>query len=146
MTKSKDLIIVPASSAEDYLVAQHFYQLWLDNNIAADSIKDDWLETTLEFITKARRELLFQAFVGKIDSKIVGSVSCQIFAGLYPFPFKPSYRKYGYVWNVFVESSYRRQGLGSKLTEKAIDYLRSLLRNLLLNINHINQLEDRRTF
>jgi ribosomal protein S18 acetylase RimI-like enzyme len=126
MDKSKDLIIVPAVDAEDFIVAQHFYQLWLDNNVAADAIKDDWVETTLEFMTKARQELLFQAFVGKIDAEIVGSVSCQIFAGLYPFPFKPDYRKYGYIWNVFVESSHRRQGIGSQLTEKAVDYLRSL--------------------
>ena len=121
-----NLTIVPALSAEDSIVARHFYQLWLDNNIESNSIQDDWLEITLEFIAKARQELSFQAFVGEIDGKIVGSVSCQIFAGLYPFPFKPNVRKYGYIWNVFVESTYRRQGIGSKLTNKAINYLQSL--------------------
>ena len=34
--------------AEDSIVAQHFYQLWLDNNIAPDSIDDNWLQVTLE--------------------------------------------------------------------------------------------------
>ena len=121
-----DLTIVPASDTEDSIVARHFYQLWLDNNIEPNSIQADWLEITLEFIAKARQELFFQAFIGKIDKEIVGSVSCQIFAGLYPFPFEPDVRKYGYIWNVYVESAYRRQGIGSKLTSEAIEYLRSL--------------------
>ena len=121
-----DLTIVPSTRAQDLIIAQHFYQLWLDNQVEPNSIQDNWQEMTLQFIVKARQELFFQAFIGKIDEKTVGSVSCQIFAGLYPFPFKPSIRKYGYIWNVFVESAYRRQGIGSKLTNRAIDYLRSL--------------------
>ncbi len=72
------------------------------------------------------QELSFQAFVAKIDNKIIASVSCQLFAGLYPSIFKPNIRQYGYIWNVFVESAYRRQGIGTKLTQTAIDYLQSL--------------------
>ena len=121
-----NLTIVPASDTEDPIIARHFYQLWLDNNVEHDSIKSNWQETTLEFIAKARQELSFQAFIGTVGAEIVGSVSCQIFSGLYPFPFKSSVRKYGYIWNVYVESAYRRQGIGSRLTSEAIDYLRSL--------------------
>ena len=121
-----NLTIIPTTCTEDSIIARHFYRLWLDNNVEPNSIQDDWQETTLEFIAKARSELSFQAFIGRIDGETVGSVSCQIFAGLYPFPFKPGIRKYGYIWNVYVESAYRRQGIGSKLTNKAIDYLRSL--------------------
>ena len=98
----------------------------MDNNIAPDRIDDDWLSITLDFMIKARQELSFQAFVATIDSNIVGSASCQLFAGLYPSPFKPSFRQYGYVWNVFVESAYRRQSIATKLTKTTIDYLQSL--------------------
>jgi ribosomal protein S18 acetylase RimI-like enzyme len=45
---------------------------------------------------------------------------------LYPSPFKSSFRKYGYIWNVFVESAYRDRGIATKLTKTAIDYLQSL--------------------
>ncbi|WP_369426838.1 GNAT family N-acetyltransferase [Waterburya agarophytonicola] len=120
------LSINPATHLDDSSIAQHFYQLWLDNDISKDSIDDLWLERTLEFIAKARKELSFQAFMATIDRQVVGSVSCQLFAGLYPSPFKSSFRKYGYIWNVFVESSYRRQGIASQLTTTAIEYLRSL--------------------
>ena len=121
-----NLNIIRASSRDDELIAKHFYQLWLDNDIEPNLIQDDWLQITLEFIAKARQELLFQAFISKINDQIVGSVSCQIFAGLYPSPFKPSFRKYGYIWNVFVESEYRRQGIGNQLMNAAINYLKAL--------------------
>lgn len=126
MKKDQSFIIRSAAVEEDLIVAQHFYQLWLDNDIAPDVIDDDWLQTTLEFIAKARQDLSFQAFVGIIDNEVVASVSSQIFSGLYPFPFKPSFRQYGYIWNVFVKSAYRRQGIGRELTNTAINYLRSI--------------------
>lgn len=126
MNKNNNLIITPASTSEDSIVAQHFYQLWIDNNVEPNFIKDNWLELTLNFIAKARQELSFQSFIGRIDKEIVGSVSCQLFAGLYPLPFKQTFRQYGYIWNVFVNSAYRRQKIGTKLTQTAIDYLRSI--------------------
>ncbi len=126
MTKNQNLVISAASNKEDVVVAHHFYQLWLDNQISSDAIDDNWLPTTLEFINKARQELSFQAFIGKINNEIVASTSCQLFAGLYPLPFKPTFRKYGYIWNVFVVSAYRRQGIGTQLIQTAIDRLRTL--------------------
>ncbi|AFZ34408.1 GCN5-related N-acetyltransferase [Stanieria cyanosphaera PCC 7437] len=115
-----------ATNQEDCVIAQHFYQLWLDNEVSPDLIRDDWLEVTLKFIDHARQELLFQAFVAEIEGKIIASASCQLFAGLYPSPFKPEYRYYGYIWNVYVESAYRRQGIASKLSNESINYLKSL--------------------
>ncbi len=123
---NQNLIIRKANPAEDFVIAQHFYQLWMDNNIEPNFINDDWLKITLEFIIKARQELFFQAFVALIDNNIVGSASCQLFAGLYPFPFKQNFRNYGYIWNVFVESAYRRRGIATKLTKTTINYLQSL--------------------
>jgi GNAT superfamily N-acetyltransferase len=35
-------------------------------------------------------------------------------------------RYYGYTWGVYVESAYRHQGVGMRLTEQAIAYLKSL--------------------
>jgi hypothetical protein len=67
MDNHQNLIIRKATSAEDTLIARHFYQLWLDNNCDRDTIKDEWLEVTLEFINKARQELFFQGFVAAID-------------------------------------------------------------------------------
>jgi ribosomal protein S18 acetylase RimI-like enzyme len=118
--------IYPATPVMDKILAEHFYQLWLDNDVEPDLIRSDWLDVTLKFIQQARQELKFQAFVAQVQDNIVGSVSCQLFAGLYPSPFNPEYRQYGYIWNVYVQSDYRRQGIGTELTTAAIDYLKEL--------------------
>ncbi|MDJ0687315.1 MAG: GNAT family N-acetyltransferase [Xenococcaceae cyanobacterium MO_188.B32] len=126
MAESTKILVREALVREDSLIAQHFYQLWLDNGVTAEQICTDWLEITLQFIDRARQELAYQAFVAERDGEIFGSAGGQLFAGLYPQPFVSEYRKYGYVWNVYVESSYRRQGIGDRLTKRTIDYLKSL--------------------
>lgn len=124
---SSQVIIVQALPAIDDVIAEHFYQLWLDNNVSEDVICDDWLEITLDFIQKARQEQKFQAFIAQVDNEIVGSASCQLFAGLYPSPFfKQDHRKYGYIWNIYVESEYRRRGIATELTNAAINHLKTL--------------------
>jgi ribosomal protein S18 acetylase RimI-like enzyme len=111
---------------EDAIIAQHFYQMWLDNNVPVDGIEPNWLELTIQFIEQARRELQYQAFVATVDAAIVGSASCQLFAGLYPHILKPEHRKYGYIWGVYVEPSYRNRGIAKQLTNQAVNYLKSL--------------------
>ncbi len=115
-----------ASWEEDSRIAQHFYQLWRDNDVPADCIKSDWQEIILQFINHARQELLFKAFVAEVDNKVVGSASCQLFAGLYPLALTENYRKYGYIWGVYVEPPYRKQGIAKKLTSMTLDYLKAL--------------------
>lgn len=73
-----------ASPQEDSLIAEHFYQMWLDNEVPADSIEADWLNITRQFIEQARQQLFYKAFLAEVDNRVIGSASCQIFAGLYP--------------------------------------------------------------
>ncbi len=115
-----------AEAAEDEVIARHFYQLWLDNQVSATDLRPDWQAVTLQFIQQARQDLQFQAFVAVVEQQVVGSVSCQLFAGLYPLILTDRQRKYGYIWGVYVEPQYRRQGLAKQLTQLAIDYLKSL--------------------
>lgn len=126
MSNRYSITIKEATVEEDSLIARHFYQLWIDNNFSSDIISEDWQQKTIDFIVEARENLSFQAFIAVVDNKVVGSASCQLFAGLYPIPFKADFRKYGYIWNVYVEADYRRQGIATKLTKEAIKYLHSL--------------------
>ncbi|MGL5794346.1 MAG: GNAT family N-acetyltransferase, partial [Waterburya sp.] len=59
--------IVPATPAMDKIVAEHFYQLWLDNHVESDLIRSDWLDVTLKFIQQARQEFKFQAFIAQVQ-------------------------------------------------------------------------------
>ncbi|MBW4669970.1 MAG: GNAT family N-acetyltransferase [Cyanomargarita calcarea GSE-NOS-MK-12-04C] len=115
-----------ATLQEDSLIAEHFYQMWLDNNVSSESIQPDWLDINLQFITKARQDLCYKAFIAEVDGKLVASVGCQLFAGLYPNILTENYRKYGYVWGVYVYPNYRRQGIAKQLTNMAIAYLKSI--------------------
>jgi ribosomal protein S18 acetylase RimI-like enzyme len=126
-----------AKTEDDWIIAEHFYKLWLDNDIPPESIKDNWQETILDFIKIARQQLSYKAFIAEVNNpennqnhkdnnQVIASVSCQIFAGLYPHAIKEEYRKYGYIWGVYVEPNYRRQGLATQLTKTAVDYLKSL--------------------
>ncbi len=115
-----------ASLMEDSLIAEHFYRMWLDLNVSADDIKPDYLEITLQFIKNARSQLSYKAFVAESGDKVVASASCQLFAGLYPPILREHYRKYGYVWGVYVEPEYRQKGIAKKLTLLITDYLKSL--------------------
>ncbi|MBW4576895.1 MAG: GNAT family N-acetyltransferase [Aphanothece sp. CMT-3BRIN-NPC111] len=121
-----DIQVREAFPHEDSLIAEHFYQMWLDNEVPANSIKADWLKITLKFIKQARQELAYKAFVALVEEQVVGSASCQIFTGLYPHILQETYRKYGYIWGVYVEPPYRGQGIAKKLTGMAVAHLKSL--------------------
>lgn len=115
-----------ATPAEDTLIACHFYQMWLDNQIREDAIDPNWSEITLQFIAQARQSLDYQAFVAEVEGRVVGSAGCQRFAGPYPNVMKASERCDGYIWGVYVEPEYRYQGIATQLTQQTIAYLKEI--------------------
>lgn len=126
MSTEQTINIREASPDEDFFIAEHFYKLWRDNDVPTHSIKSNWLDITLQFISHARKELGYKAFVAEVDGLAIGSASCQLFAGLYPNVLAEHYRKYGYIWGVYVEPLHRGQGIAKKLTLRSVDYLKSL--------------------
>jgi len=116
----------PATPEEDCIIARHFYQLWLDNGLTTEQIEPDWQQITLDYIADARATLSYQAFVAEAAGQIVGSAGGQRFAGLYPINFTSAFRRDGYLWGVYVEPEFRRQGIGKRLIEQALAHLRSL--------------------
>ncbi|NMG21210.1 GNAT family N-acetyltransferase [Brasilonema bromeliae] len=116
-----------ATPQEDSLIAKHFYQMWQDIGVPDDAINPNWLEITLQFIEQARRDLFYKAFVAEVNGAVVvGSASCQLYSGLNPNVFIPEYRKYGYIWCVYVEPAYRRQGIAKQLTSTTVNYLKAV--------------------
>lgn len=115
-----------AQVEEDPILAQHFYQLWLDNQVPPALIQSDWEAKTLTFLKYARQTLCYKAFIAEQAETIVGSTGCQVFSGLYPLILSPQQRNYGYIWGVYVKPDYRRQGVARQLMYRAITYLQSL--------------------
>ena len=100
--------------------------MWLDNHVTTEMLISDWRVEVIQFIQRSRRDLAYQAFVAVTDNRIVGSVGCQKFAGLYPNIFQPKHRCDGYIWGVYVEPAYRHQGIGKQLTTASLLYLKSV--------------------
>lgn len=119
-------LLRPATPQEDPVIARHFYQLWLDNGLTPEQIEPDWQAITLAYVSDTREILGYQAFVAEVDGLIVGSAGGQCFGGLYPINFTPAFRRDGYIWGLYVEPEFRRQGLGKQLTEQVLEHLRSL--------------------
>ncbi|HEY9627547.1 MAG TPA: hypothetical protein V6C84_09615 [Coleofasciculaceae cyanobacterium] len=104
MPTQQAIQIRAATLQEDVLIAEHFYQMWLDNDVSPEAMVNDWQEIVLQFIQQARRELGYQAFVAQVNDRPVGSVGCQRFAGLYPNLMAATERCDGYIWGVYVNT------------------------------------------
>ena len=111
---------------EDSIIAEHFYKMWLDIDTPDIFIKPNHRDMTLYFIKQARQNLFYKGFVAEVDNLIVGSASCQLFTGLYSLILEEKYRKYGYIWGVYVETSHRRKGIAKQLTNATIEHLKSI--------------------
>ncbi len=111
---------------EDSIIAEHFYQMWLDTGTPEKFIKSNHRNMTLDFIKQARQNLFYKGFVAEVDNLIVGSASCQLFTGLYSLILEEEYRKYGYIWGVYVEPSHRRKGIAKQLTNATIEHLKTI--------------------
>ena len=126
MAVPASLLFRPSVPKEDAAIAEHFYRMWRDLGVDENDIQLDWLTVGLEFIDQARRTLGYQAFVAEAEGNIVGSVSGQWFAGLYPPVLSPIHRQYGYIWGVYVEPAYRNQGVATRLTQLMVEYLQGI--------------------
>ncbi len=115
-----------ATPAEDALLAQHFYQMWLDNQVPEAAMAPNWRETVLQYINQARENLQYQAFVAEVEGRVVGSAGGQRFAGLYPNIIQATERCDGYIWGVYVEVAYRGRGIATRLTQEVVEHLRSI--------------------
>lgn len=115
-----------ATAADNALIATHFYQMWRDNDVPAEAIVPNWQAAIQQYLDEGRRSLGYQAFIAEVNDRAVGSVGCQRFAGLYPNILEASYRQDGYIWGVYVEPVFRRQGIATQLTDRAIAYLQSI--------------------
>jgi ribosomal protein S18 acetylase RimI-like enzyme len=117
------LIIREAIQQDESLIAKHLCQIAYELGFPSSSIRQDWLEKTIQFIDYARRELRYQGFIAELNDEIIGSASSQIWE-LYPMVID-QFQK-GYIWGVYVEPPYRRRGVATKLMKQAFIYLKDI--------------------
>ena len=121
--RNESLTIRDAVKSDETIIAEHLCHVALELGVSSNSIRQDWLEKTVQFIDRARQELRYKGFIAEINDEIVGSTSCQILE-LYPMV-SEEYQK-GYIWGVYVDPTYRRQGIATKLIKQAMIYLKEI--------------------
>ena len=122
-TVKKMLTVREAHQNDDGVIAEHLRLIALELGFSNDTIRHDWLETTVHFIERARQELGYKGFIAEIQGEIIGSASGQILE-LYPMV-SEAYQK-GYIWGVYVDVAYRRQGVATQLIQQTTQYLKEI--------------------
>lgn len=117
------LTVREANKQDGVVVAEHLRLISLELGFPDESIQHDWQEKTIQFIERARQELSYKGFIAETKGEIIGSASCQILE-LYPMVSKV-YQK-GYIWGIYVDSAYRRQGVATQLMHQAMSYLKEI--------------------
>lgn len=121
-----EIDIALGAPADDPLIADHFGKMWRDSPVPAAALVDDWYARTMAFIAAARATGTFRSYLARCGAETVGSLAVQQFAGLYPDVLRHDYRRYGYVWGVFVCPEHRRKGIASALVERSLIDLKCL--------------------
>lgn len=120
---NNSITIRPAGPDDYDALADTFYKMWIDNSMTNDDFIPDWKDKTRAFMADAALNSQGRAFVADDDGIIAGAAQCLISRKLYPQALKPDVRLDGYIWGVYVEPTYRRSGLATRLTDACVDYL-----------------------
>ncbi|AGS23970.1 GCN5-related N-acetyltransferase protein (plasmid) [Rhizobium etli bv. mimosae str. Mim1] len=80
----------------------------------------------MSFLRSGREERRLASFLAVVDDEIAGSVSCQLRQSPFPEVIRPEQRLHGYIWSVYVAEAFRRRDIALALTNRAVDYLKSI--------------------
>ena len=123
---NRDLKIGYADEDSDHVVAENFLKQLRDNEFDDSRFRRDVHMKILNFIEEIREKNKYKAVISYLDDNIIGSAGCQLYSPPYPVVFPEDYMTLGYIWGVYVEPSFRRHGIGARMTNAAIEYLRSI--------------------
>ena len=120
------MLIREAGPDEDEILVRHYRALWESYGVADEFIRPDAEQAVRDFIKDGRSGYQMAAFLAVIGGKVVGSAACQLHRLPYPDVTTAVFRKFGYIWHVFVDPAARRQGVATRLVERAIEHLGAL--------------------
>ena len=126
MSNGFGMLIREATPNEDGVLIAHYRALWESYGVAEEFIRTDAETVVRNFIELGRATREMAAFFAIVDDDVVGSAACQLQQLPYPDVTVPEFRKFGYIWHVFVEPRTRRQGVAALLVRRAVDHLRSI--------------------
>ncbi|NNU67851.1 GNAT family N-acetyltransferase (plasmid) [Rhizobium indicum] len=115
-----------AMPGEDEILVGHYLKIWDSYGTPPEHYRPDARARILSFIRSGREERRLSSFLAIIDGDIAGSASCQLHQSPFPEVIRPEQRLHGYICSVYVADAFRRRGIALALTNKAVDYLKSI--------------------
>jgi ribosomal protein S18 acetylase RimI-like enzyme len=123
---SSDYKIRRAEAKDHDLLVEHYLALWDSYDVPREHHRPDAKSVVRGFLDEGIAELELGAFVCEHRNIAVASACCQVRNSPYPEVLQEPHRKVGYIWSVYIESDYQKQGLGSALMRSCLDYLKSI--------------------
>lgn len=115
-----------ATPDEDEVLVGHYLKIWDSYGTPPEHYRPDAAARILSFIRSGRDERRLTSFLAIVDGDIAGSASCQLHQSPFPEVIRPEQRLHGYIWSIYVGDAFRRRGIALALTNKAVDYLKSI--------------------
>jgi len=123
---TRDLDIIAVGPADDSVLIKHYLAIWDSYGTPPDDYAPDAAHAVSRFIEETRADGSHRGFLAIIDGNVAGSAMACLLRSPYPEVIKPTIRKRGYIWSVYTAPSYRGRGIGTALTERAIQHLKAL--------------------
>ncbi|MBE9013439.1 GNAT family N-acetyltransferase [Pseudanabaenaceae cyanobacterium LEGE 13415] len=126
------------ATTDDEIAIYALKQIALEIGATEAMIDPNCREIILEWIASARKVDQYQGFVAEIEQQLIGFIGCQRYQKGYPQIIHIV--QYGYIWGLYVEPTYRRQGIATRLMQTAIEYLSSInCTQILLHTSQVGQ-------
>lgn len=114
------------ATTDDEIAVHALVQIALEIGVSESAVAPNFRELTLTWIEQARKYDRYQGFVAEFDQQEIGFIGCQLYQKGYPQIIATSVLQYGYIWGLYVEPDYRRQGIATRLMQMSINYLSSI--------------------
>jgi len=118
------IIVRRAQNFEKSLLVEHYVAVCESYRDSVCLLRSDIRQVIDEFFEEGLRTRELAAFFAERENFVCGSLICQVQILPYPDVVRPSLRKHGYIWSVYVSPEFRRQGIGSILLQAGVAYLR----------------------
>lgn len=118
--------VIKAGPADDPVLIDHYLAIWDSYGTPQEHYVEEPVKPVASFIEESRGSGGHGGFLAVIDGEIVGSAMCCLLRSPYPEVIKREHRLRGYIWSVYVTPTWRGQGLGKLLTERAMAHLKAI--------------------
>ena len=115
-----------ATERDDDIFVRHCLAEWNSPDWTEDCFNPDAPTRVYQNIQEMHEIYPVGGFLAIECDEVAGSTGYHLNFSPYSPMVRPSYHKLAYIWEVYVEPSYRGQGLGRLLMEHTADYLRSV--------------------